>query len=124
MPLKRGSSRKVVASNIREMEASGHPHNVAVAAALHTADKSGGSVAAKRDSTSAGVQNPLATGFNQAAQQGGGIVPNAQADVVKRAEAPIAGPKEIFDTIRGFLTGHKNSTNNRMSPSTTKDKGY
>ena len=77
-------------------------------------------MAAKRDTTVAGVQNPLATEFNKS----GGIVPNAQADVVKKADVPIAGPKEIFDTIRGFLTGRRNSTNNRMSPSTTKDKGY
>ena len=39
MPLKSGSSKKVISKNIQEMEASGHPHNVAVAAALHNADK-------------------------------------------------------------------------------------
>ena len=37
MPLKSGSSRAVIASNISEMEASGHPHDQAVAAALHNA---------------------------------------------------------------------------------------
>ena len=37
MPLKPGRSRKVIGENIREMEASGHPHNQAVAAALHNA---------------------------------------------------------------------------------------
>ena len=37
MPLARGSSRATISSNISEMEASGHPHDQAVAAALHTA---------------------------------------------------------------------------------------
>ena len=37
MPLEKGSSEKVISTNIREMEATGHPHNQSVAAALHTA---------------------------------------------------------------------------------------
>lgn len=37
MPLKKGKSRKVISENIREMIASGHPQDQAVAAALHTA---------------------------------------------------------------------------------------
>ena len=40
MPLKPGSSSAVKSANIREMVKSGHPQKVAVAAALHTADKS------------------------------------------------------------------------------------
>jgi hypothetical protein len=43
---------------------------------------------------------------------------------VAEADKPIAGPKEIFDTVASFFRGKKNSTNNRMSPSTQKDKGY
>ncbi len=39
MPLKKGASPKVIASNIREMRAAGHPERVAVAAAENTADK-------------------------------------------------------------------------------------
>lgn len=37
MPLKKGKGKKVVAQNIREMQKAGHPHDQAVAAALHTA---------------------------------------------------------------------------------------
>jgi hypothetical protein len=40
MPLKPGSSAGVIAQNIREMRAAGHPERVAIAAAEHTADKS------------------------------------------------------------------------------------
>jgi len=39
MPLHPGKSQKVISDNIEEMQASGHPHNQAVAAALHNADK-------------------------------------------------------------------------------------
>lgn len=39
MPLKAGNSRATIATNIREMQAAGHPHAQAVAASLHNADK-------------------------------------------------------------------------------------
>ena len=38
MPLRKGSDRATVSYNIHEMENSGRPHDVAVAAALHTAN--------------------------------------------------------------------------------------
>jgi len=40
MPLRKGRSRATVASNIREMKASGYPQRQAVAAALNTARRS------------------------------------------------------------------------------------
>lgn len=42
MPLKKGSSQKVISENIKEMEKSGHPHKQAVAAAMREARKSKG----------------------------------------------------------------------------------
>jgi hypothetical protein len=42
MPLKKGSSKKVVAENIREMRKAGHPQDQAVAAALGQARRSKG----------------------------------------------------------------------------------
>lgn len=39
MPLSPGSSKEVISKNIAEMEHSCHPHDQAVAAALHNADK-------------------------------------------------------------------------------------
>jgi len=47
MPLRKGKSREVVSANIREMEASGHPHKQAIAAALNEARRSGGKVGGK-----------------------------------------------------------------------------
>jgi hypothetical protein len=37
MPLRKGTAKHIISSNIHEMERAGHPHAVAVAAALHTA---------------------------------------------------------------------------------------
>ncbi len=37
MPLRKGKSRKVISSNVREMVEAGHPQRQAVAAALRTA---------------------------------------------------------------------------------------
>lgn len=42
MPLHEGKSKKVIGENISEMEASGHPHDQSVAAALHNAHPNGG----------------------------------------------------------------------------------
>jgi len=40
MPLKPGSSKKVISQNIRELKAAGKPQDQAVAAALNKAGKS------------------------------------------------------------------------------------
>jgi hypothetical protein len=42
MPLKPGKSKETISHNIEEMQASGHPHDQAVAAALHNAHPNGG----------------------------------------------------------------------------------
>ena len=42
MPLKKGKSRAVISTNIREMVKAGHPQKQALAAALSTARKSKG----------------------------------------------------------------------------------
>jgi len=44
MPLHKGKSKKVIGENIKEMEASGHPRNQSIAAALNQARKSGAKI--------------------------------------------------------------------------------
>lgn len=44
MPLKKGKSKKTIGTNIKEMEASGHPKNQAIAASLSEARKSGANI--------------------------------------------------------------------------------
>lgn len=44
MPLKKGTSKKTIGKNIKEMEASGHPRKQAIAAALSQARKSGAKI--------------------------------------------------------------------------------
>lgn len=48
MPLKKGASKKTISSNIREMIKSGHRQDVAVAAALDVARRSGAKIPRKR----------------------------------------------------------------------------
>jgi hypothetical protein len=47
MPLTKGTGRKTVAKNIREMRAAGYPQKQAVAASLDTARRSGAKIPKK-----------------------------------------------------------------------------
>jgi len=48
MPLKKGASKKTIGKNIKEMEASGHPRNQSIAAALNQARKAGAKIPKKK----------------------------------------------------------------------------
>lgn len=48
MPLSKGTSKKIIGENIKEMEESGHPKNQAVAAALNEARESGANIPMKQ----------------------------------------------------------------------------
>jgi len=47
MPLKKGKSKKVISSNIKEMVKAGHPQKQAVAASLANTKKSGAKIPKK-----------------------------------------------------------------------------
>lgn len=48
MPLKKGASKSVIGSNIKEMQASGHKKSQAIAASLNEARKSGAKIPMKK----------------------------------------------------------------------------
>ena len=48
MPLKKGTSKKTIGKNIKEMEESGHPRKQSIAAALSEARKSGAKIPKKK----------------------------------------------------------------------------
>jgi hypothetical protein len=48
MPLSKGTSKKIIGSNIKEMEMSGHKKSQAIAAALNEARKSGAKIPKKK----------------------------------------------------------------------------
>jgi len=48
MPLKKGTSRATIGSNIKEMEVSGHKKSQAIAAALNEARESGAKIPKKK----------------------------------------------------------------------------
>ncbi len=51
MPLKKGSSKATISSNISEMRHSGYPEKVAVAASFNQARKSGAKLKKKKSSS-------------------------------------------------------------------------
>lgn len=57
MPLHSGKSKETISKNIEEMEASGHPHDQAVAAALHNAHPNGGKNMAEGGTSSDAIRN-------------------------------------------------------------------
>lgn len=48
MPLKKGTSKKTIGSNIKEMEKAGYPKKQAIAASLSEAKKSGAKIKPKK----------------------------------------------------------------------------
>lgn len=48
MPLKKGTSRKIIGENIKEMERSGHKPKQAIAASLEEARESGAKIPMKK----------------------------------------------------------------------------
>jgi len=135
MPLHEGKSKKVISENIKEMQASGHPHDQAVAAALHNAHPNGGKNMAeggevKPDMNEPGVQDASVSDFlapyllgPMAKVAGEGMMPAleglGEAGAVrlgskasemmapKMEEAAEAGAPKIEAYIKGIQKGPK-----------------
>lgn len=98
MPLQRGSSRKAVGSNIETEIAAGKPRRVAVAIALHTADKSGGNMRKKNDNVPMVTQGPSTSYLGQAAREA-----NARSGKQAGMGIPDEGMHGIADYARGAV---------------------
>lgn len=98
MPLQRGSSRKVVSSNIETEIAAGKPRRVAVAIALHTADKSGGNMGKKNDNGPMVTQGPSTSYLEQATKEA-----NARSGKQAGMGIPDEGMHGIADYARSAV---------------------
>jgi hypothetical protein len=81
MPLTKGKSQKTISHNIEEMQKAGHPHDQAVAAALHNAHPKGG-------------------------YSDGGVVENAKKDKQEASQADQIDPVVTSSsTLKGYMEG-------------------
>ncbi len=107
MPLTPGSSKAVVSNNISEMVNSGHPQKVAVAAALHNADK-----------TAKDAGNPNHASNGQFASSGGGGT--GKTDYTKKENFEAQHKKMYPNATQSDIdNAHKNYT-----ASQSKSSGY
>jgi hypothetical protein len=81
MPLIQSASRDAISANIRELIASGHPRNVAIAAALHTADRYGKHRAAGGSSGGTAPTAPSAPSYSVPNAASQGILPSGLMNV-------------------------------------------
>ena len=111
MPLRKGKSEETISENIKEMQASGHPHDQAVAAALHNAHPNGGMA----EGGFAGLFDRLKSDKNDAsAADAIDPVVSPSTDTVKASDpapAPMAGggvtagnPSEIDSGVKDATT--------------------
>jgi hypothetical protein len=128
MPLAKGKSQKTIGHNIEEMEKSGHPHDQAVAAALHTAHPEGGY------DEGGLVQSDPKDNFYTQVGQGFKEGMNHDLDAVKEFLMKIYGSKgmpEMGSTLGTETTGLQGIANREagnLPPAanevTTSDMGY
>jgi len=122
MPLKKGSNKETISSNIREMQASGHPHDQAVAAALHNAHPNGGKNMAEggKVQDEPGVKDVTASDFllpfllGPSIARAGAELPSALEGLGEAGEATMgraapameeAAPGEVTAYVKGIQKG-------------------
>lgn len=125
MPLHKGSSKKVVGENIEEMQASGHPHDQAVAASLHNAHPNGGKNMAEGGMVSASsptVQSdPKDNFYSQVGQETTNGV-NHDMDAVKEYIMKMFGkPMMPGPTLGTDTTGFQGLANKAGVPQVSTD---
>lgn len=100
MPLTPGKDKKTIGHNIEEMQASGHPHDQAVAAALHTAHPNGMADGGK-------VEDPTYMEKLMAHFMGGALGSDKKdADDALHVDDPTPpAPAASTDTVKGMADG-------------------
>jgi hypothetical protein len=96
MPLKKGSSKETISHNIEEMQASGHPHDQAVAAALHNAHPNGG----KNMAEGGEAKKEDKTWLERIADQLSGTALGSDKSEVEQALHVDDAPQASSDTVK------------------------
>jgi len=119
MPLENGSSKQVISHNIEEMQNSGHPHNQAVAAALHNAkDEELGFKKLESKVAAGGASDPAAVAAKIGREKYGQREMTAKSEAGKTAkDADIGNPNH--DPKNGqFASGHVVAVNKQSGKKT------
>jgi hypothetical protein len=106
MPLHPGKSEDVIKKNIEEMQASGHPHDQAVAAALHNAHPNGGKNMAEggkveRSELAHPVPNAM---MARAMDEGGEVSPDDKQFTDQFREGFKDGINHDSDAVKSYLS--------------------
>lgn len=100
MPLKPGKSKETISENIKEMQASGHPHDQAVAASLHNAHPNGG-----HNMAEGGFINILKGLMHKDDPMKHDVTEANAADAIDPVVPSVPPVEASSDTVKGYADG-------------------